>query len=126
MQQRELLNRPLRIFPIPVRVDVRAEFALGGEAPIVKQSFSHVTSHLENENTYWTSVSVPYISYFAFDEIPAAFAGEDHSTALLEPAARLTSYLTGQQVRHELWIPEDERRTILDDFKRRRSPRKNR
>jgi cellulose biosynthesis protein BcsQ len=126
MQQRELLNRPLRIFPIPVHVDERAEFELGQHVlESAKRSFSHVMSHLRDEDTYWSCVSVPYMPYFAFDELPAAFAGEDHSRALLMPAARLTAYLTGQNLRHELGIPEDERRAILEVFKQRRSPRRN-
>ncbi len=125
MQQRELLNRPLRIFPVPARVEmVEVEFRLKA-VQSAKRLFSHLTPHLQDEDTYWSEVSVPYLPYFAFDEVPAAFVEDYHSKQLLVPAARLTAYLTGENVSHDLGIPEDERGSILETFRARRSPRED-
>ena len=114
--QRQGSPNALRIFPVPTRVEV-AEYELRQHAfELAKKVFSDMTPHLRNESEYWSDVSVPYIPSFSFNEIPAAFAGGYEST-VLDPLARLTSYLTGGQVCRLVPVPEDQRISVLGRYR---------
>ena len=126
VQQREQLNRPLRVFPVPSRVEVMEVELRFRAIQSARKLFSGVTSHLKDESTYWGEVSVPYIPYFAFDEIPAPFFDKHASEQILKPARRLTAYLTGENLSNELGISDNERQFILDKFGKRQTARENR
>lgn len=109
----------LRIFPVPARVEqVELEYA-DRALESAKKLFSHLTPHIQDQSAYWSDVSVPYSSYFSFTEIPAAFAEGPASNELLEPAARLTSYLTDGKVRQHIPVLEDERTKVRERYENR-------
>lgn len=116
-QRQESAYYPLRIFPVPARVELVEIESRHRALESAKKLFSNLTQHISGESAYWNDVSVPYIPYFSFNEIPAAFAGDHASTELLEPAARLTSYLTDGKVRSHIPVPEDERISVLERYK---------
>lgn len=107
----------LRIFPVPARVETaELEFSHRG-LESVNKLFSHLTSHIPAGSDYLSNVSMPYTPYFSFNEMPGAFAETVASEALLQPAARLTSYLTDGKVHHHVPVPEDERTSIRELYK---------
>lgn len=115
-QGSSLLN-PLRIFPVPCRVE-RAELDSHHHAlESAKKLFGNLTQHIQDERAYWNDVSVPYIPHFAFDEIPAALTGDDASNELLEAATRLASYLTDGKMGRPAPSPDDEPANISTRYK---------
>lgn len=108
---------PLRIFPVPCRVE-RTELDSHHQAlESAKKLFGNLTQHIQDERAYWNDVSVPYSPRFASSEIPAALAGDDPSNELLEAAARLASYLTDGKVSRPAPSPHDEPANISERYK---------
>ena len=89
---------PLRIFPVPTRVEIvserdKREVALA----LAKQAFGSVINQLpeETRHAYWLSVQLPYFPFYAFEEIPAVFgdaAGDKLS--LSTPLRYLARYIS--------------------------------
>jgi cellulose biosynthesis protein BcsQ len=110
--QRRGSPTPLRIFPVPTRVE-SVELELHQRAfELAKKKFRDLTPHIQDESAYWRDVSVPYIPGLAFSEIPAAFAEGHASAKLLEPAERLISYLMDGKVCDYVPVPEDRRISV--------------
>ena len=92
----------LHVFPVPMRIensekekrDLRKVYALDKFAP-----FSEHLPDKERE-LYRGKVQFPYIPYYAYEEILAAFGDDPKDTnTLLESAERLTYFLTEGSVR---------------------------
>jgi MinD-like ATPase involved in chromosome partitioning or flagellar assembly/WD40 repeat protein len=81
LTQRKALEKDeadgFRIYPVPMRVEmqsekVKREIALA----LAAEKFGPFLDHLdENQRrAYWGNIQIPYIPFYAFEEIPAAFA----------------------------------------------------
>jgi hypothetical protein len=96
--QRQASPSPLRIFPLPTRFELAETERYQRSFEFAKEVFSKLTQHIGNHSKYWSDVAVPYIPAFAFTETVAASVGRHASDGLLDPLARLTSYLTDGKV----------------------------
>jgi MinD-like ATPase involved in chromosome partitioning or flagellar assembly len=92
------------IFPVPTRIEEGERDKLAAAMAYARQTFApfllHVQSYRgaidsEEQAKYWREVETPYVSFYAFEEMPAAFRDESGGhRGLLAPAERLVSRLT--------------------------------
>jgi len=95
--------RPVRIFPVPMRVDDAEKERANAGRTLAMQRFAELPTGLsETERVrYWRSVEVPYHPFYVYEEVLAMLAelpGQQSS-----PAAsyeRLAAYLTDGDVDH--------------------------
>jgi tetratricopeptide (TPR) repeat protein len=101
VEQRTRQNRPVRVFPVPMRVEVSAE----------KIKYEHVSSYALNQflateaeqavlagtppRSYWDSVAVPYIGFYVFEEVLAWFLDLNRTTGVLAATLRLAKHVVG-------------------------------
>jgi MinD-like ATPase involved in chromosome partitioning or flagellar assembly len=116
-QRLKLPHGPLRIFPVPMRVET-AEAELQIRAlDEARESFRHLTQHIQDQNAYWGTVSVPYIPYYSFNENLAAFVEDSTPYGLLGCSERLVTYLTDGRACQLDPIPEDQWLSVLKLYK---------
>jgi cellulose biosynthesis protein BcsQ/tetratricopeptide (TPR) repeat protein len=100
-EHRTKLSKPVKIFPVSMRVEVGAE----------KVKYEQVSNYalqrffptaVEQEvlagaatRTYWDHVAVPYIGFYAFEEQLAWFLDSNLTTGVLASTIRLAKYVTG-------------------------------
>jgi MinD-like ATPase involved in chromosome partitioning or flagellar assembly len=110
-------SRPLRVFPVPARVELVESDLREQALESAKRQFRLLTPHIQDVGMYYREVSVPYVPFFSFNEIPAPFAGPE-ATTILEPAVRLASYLTDGKVTHHDPIPDEERWAMMQKYRK--------
>jgi hypothetical protein len=122
-------QRPIRIFPVPTRVEIGSERAKREVAlTLAQQRFSSLTEGLSaaERGLYWQVVQLPYIAFYAFEEIPAIFgdtAGDQNS--LTKPSLQIAQYITGNprleivQLDPDYDKAESLRKSVLDWYLRR-------
>jgi hypothetical protein len=111
----------LRIFPVPTRVEYGESEKLSAAmrharevfAPLIAQVPTDLGGkHSRPQATYWNDVEIPYVSYYAFEEIPPAIRDEPGSSrGLTGSHERLLSWITGQTITFE--PPNEVRRREL-------------
>ncbi len=106
------VERPLRIFPVPMRVDSFEKRKLDLRKEFAKTKFSrfpaHLTSRRERE-MYLEDVQFQYIPFYAYEELLAVFGDKpEEAISLLKPAERLTAYVTEGRV-SQLGMPPNEK-----------------
>jgi cellulose biosynthesis protein BcsQ len=111
---------PLRILPVPMRLEDGEKNKLDAGLDYAYKRFSSFVQMSENEREfYFSRVSVPYKRFYAYEEVLAPFADRaQQPQALLPTAEGLTSYITDNEVTALRPIPEDERRRWLAEFER--------
>jgi len=103
--KRELLP----IFPIPTRVEYGEQEKLSAAMAYARRAFAPFLVHVQSDQraidpnqqaSYWRDVETPYISFYAFEEIPAAFKDETGSRrGLLAPNERISYWITEKIVK---------------------------
>jgi hypothetical protein len=69
--------------------------------------------------SYWGAVAIPYMRFYAYEEVLAPFGDRaKQAQALLPSAEKLTYYLTDGSVTAAAPIPDSERRRWLAEFER--------
>jgi MinD-like ATPase involved in chromosome partitioning or flagellar assembly len=114
-------DRPLRILPVPMRLEDGEKNKLEVGLDYAYKRFSPFlgTMSLNEREIYFGSVSVPYKRFYAYEEVLAPFADRARQTqALLPTAEKLTSYISDGAVTALRPIPEGERRRWLSEFER--------
>jgi WD40 repeat protein len=111
----------LRIFPVPMRVDPFEKDKLDLRRQLAKQMFASFPAHLqeaEREVSYRANTLVPYIPYYAYEEILATFGDPvpAASGSLLESVERITAFLIGPEFKAQP-VREGLRQRILAEFK---------
>jgi cellulose biosynthesis protein BcsQ len=107
--QREHLpiaGAPLRIFPVPTRVEAVERDMLESARQRVAATFGKFLRHLPvgDSSGYWNDVEVPYVPFYGYHEILCAFGDRPGSPlSILASTERICRYLTD---RHELLAPE--------------------
>jgi MinD-like ATPase involved in chromosome partitioning or flagellar assembly len=96
------------IYPVPTRIENGEQVKLKFASAYARRTFApfllHVQSDrskivLDEQATYWHEVETPYISFYAFEEVPAAFMEERGSLrGVLAPTERLAARLSDQRV----------------------------
>jgi len=108
------------IFPVPMRLEDAQTRKLERRRKYARdRKFARYPTYLykgERED-YWANVPIKYYSFYAYEEILAAFGEEQKDvTSLLASIERLTAYLTDGQVAEPLLVPQPDRDAILKEF----------
>jgi Tfp pilus assembly protein PilF len=116
---------PLRIFPVPCRIDAAEKVRLERGRRIAHELFQPFLDHLDERErgAYWGAVELPYQAFFAYEELLAVFA--DHSEQVLSLLAsyqRLTSYLTNGRITGLGPLDDELREEVMREFHGREAP----
>lgn len=118
---RERGGAGFRIFPVPMRIEMAEKEKLEIRRDYARRRFALYPDHLEDarREEYWGAVEMPYVPFYAYEEVLAAFGDRPGSTAsLLGAAERLTSYLTDGEVQRLAPVPEPVRQEVLAAYSR--------
>lgn len=85
------------VFPVAMRIENAEQEKLNLRWEYAKRKFALFPTHMSSEEArsrYWTEVAVPYVPYYAYEEVLAAFGDKQRRTnSLLASMERLTNYL---------------------------------
>lgn len=119
------------IFPVLSRTDRTEKDKLDVTRDCVKLKFAPFLQHLSEteRKEYWGKVEIPYIPWYAYEEVLVTFRDNPYQRdSLLSAIEQLVTYLTDKEI-HELVAPSDlQREKILSKFIRqfsRNAPEKN-
>jgi tetratricopeptide (TPR) repeat protein len=114
-------RRPIRILPVPMRVEDAEQAKLESGRDYARHEFASFLGEMSTEETnrYWGDVEIPYKPFFAYEEILASFADRPMvENSLLASFERLTGVLTEGVVAELRAIEERDRRRWLQEFER--------
>ena len=116
----------LPIFPVPTRVEYGEQDKLSAALKFARRMFAPFLLHVQSDRgaidlrqqaRYWQDVETPYVAYYAFEEVPAAFKDEPRSRrGLLAASERLSSWLTDREVSSLKFDRNENYRPILEAF----------
>jgi esterase/lipase superfamily enzyme/MinD-like ATPase involved in chromosome partitioning or flagellar assembly len=112
---------PLRIFPIPMRVEKAEKEKLDLAHDDAAAQFAPVLSHVDESNwkQYWGDVEVLYEPFYAYEEVLSTFRDTlGQPTSMLASMERITAWLTDAQVTHLVPADEAERQRGLAKYAR--------
>jgi len=91
------------IYPVPTRIENGEQVKLKSATEFSRRTFAPFLLHIQSDRSkvalneqevYWHEVETPYISFYAFEEVPAAFMEERGSLrGVLAPMERLVARL---------------------------------
>ncbi|MFY1574606.1 FxSxx-COOH system tetratricopeptide repeat protein [Verrucosispora sp. WMMD703] len=116
-------DRPVRILPVPMRVDNAEQLKLEAGRDQARRRFTPLLPRFtpEESDRYWGEVEIPYQPYYAYEEILATFGDRAHHEAsLLAAYERLTRAITEGDVEDLPPMDDRLRRTWLAKFERQR------
>jgi MinD-like ATPase involved in chromosome partitioning or flagellar assembly len=101
-------NEALIVYPVPTRIENAETDKLDSAIRYARSVFSPLLMHvqpsrrapnLDQQAFYWKDVETPYVPFYAYEEIPAAFKDEPGSRrGVLAPNERITYWITSQSV----------------------------
>jgi MinD-like ATPase involved in chromosome partitioning or flagellar assembly len=105
---RAQLGTSFPIFPVPSRLENGEQAKLKSATDFARRTFAPFLLHVQSDRSevvlneqaeYWHEVETPYISFYAFEEVPAAFMEERGSLrGVLAPMERLAARLSDKRV----------------------------
>lgn len=106
---------PKRIFPVMTRVDTSEMEKLNRRKDRARQAFDRIPPvAAEQLDAYWASVEVPYVPWYAYEEVLAVFFDRAlQKNSLLAAAEALTARLTSNAVTHFVAPSETERQRVI-------------
>lgn len=112
-------RQPIRILPVPMRVEDSEKEKLEVRKAYARRRFARFPKAASgfDADTYWADVEVRYVPFYAYEEILATFGdrpGERHS--ILSSAERLVSHLTDGNVRKAVRPSEGRRLEVLAGY----------
>jgi tetratricopeptide (TPR) repeat protein/cellulose biosynthesis protein BcsQ len=112
--QQQHRNQPMRIFPIPTRVELAEKRKADLRRALARDRLGRFPAHLvpAQRDQYWSDAEMLYIPFYAYEEVLASFGDEPGGTtaSVLTAAERITGYITGQLVQKSV-SPTAEQRT---------------
>ena len=112
---------PLRIYPIPMRVDKAEKEKLDLAHDDAADQFAPVLAHVDESKwqQYWGDVEVLYEPFYAYEEVLSTFRDTlGQPTSMLASMERITAWLTDTQVTHLVPADEVERQRGLAKYAR--------
>jgi uncharacterized protein (DUF2267 family) len=111
---------PVRILPVPMRVEDAEQVKLEAGRDHARQRFAaSLNLPPDRAERYWGDVEIPYKPYYAYEEILATFGDRARQeNSLLAAFERLTRQLTEGQVAEMVPLEERDRRRWLAEFER--------
>ena len=122
------LQNQLTIFPVLSRTDRTEKDKLDLARQMVKSQFSQLLQHLSptEQEAYWGNIEMPYIPWYAYEEVLATFRDNPYERAsLLSAIEQLVAYLTSQEITELVAPSPEERQRILSLFIRQSLPKNN-
>ncbi|GIF24307.1 MinD-like ATPase involved in chromosome partitioning or flagellar assembly/tetratricopeptide (TPR) repeat protein [Actinoplanes tereljensis] len=115
-------ENPVRILPVPMRVEAGEQFKLEAGRDHARHRFSgHLDLSPDDIDAYWGDVEIPYKPFFAYEEILAVFGERSRQEySLLSSFERLAGRLTNGEVTEIPALDERERRRRLAQFERQK------
>ena len=99
LQQRTMNgNQTLKIWPLPMRIELAEKDRLDRARALARTRFSSSFTHLEPDaaDVYWGATEVPYQPYYSYEEVLAVFRDRPRDThSLLSSMELIASRLTG-------------------------------
>jgi MinD-like ATPase involved in chromosome partitioning or flagellar assembly len=120
---RQRTERPVRLLPVPMRVEDAEQIKLEAGRDHARRSFAPFVPRMatEEHDRYWGDVEIPYKPYYAYEEILAPFGDRPRQEGtLLAAYERLTRVITAGAVPELRPIEERQRRRWLLSFERAR------
>lgn len=114
-------RRPIRILPVPMRVDLAEKKRADAGRLAARQRFTSLPGAMSasERDSYWATVEVPYQPYYAYEETLATFGDRPGSrTSMLAAYETLTGYLTEGEVTRLTPMEETLRERIAARFVR--------
>ncbi|MEY9925752.1 MinD-like ATPase involved in chromosome partitioning or flagellar assembly/tetratricopeptide (TPR) repeat protein [Catenulispora sp. GP43] len=118
------LDRPIRILPVPMRVDEAEKAKADAGRALVTSRFDGFPADMDDErrSQYWASVEIPYRPFYAYEETLAVFGDTPGlPTSLLAAYERLAAEITVGRVTGLPTIEETRRQRVLEGFTRRQT-----
>jgi len=118
------LDRPIRILPVPMRVDEAEKTKADAGRAVVASRFAGFPEGMDEERRtqYWASVEIPYRPFYAYEETLAVFGDTPGlPTSLLAAFERLTAEMTMGRVTGLPAMEETRRQRVLEGFTRRQT-----
>lgn len=119
-------NEALRIFPVPTRLEEAEKEKLDLAVKYARRVFAPFLMHvqpfqdkpdLDAQAIYWRQVETPYVPFYAYEEVPAAFRDEPGSRrGLLPPNERIAYWISDQKVSEMKAPSESDRKRVVDAF----------
>jgi Mrp family chromosome partitioning ATPase/tetratricopeptide (TPR) repeat protein len=106
------------VLPLPTRIEDGEKAKLERGRVFSRRSFEPYLDFLGDQpaDAYWNSVEVPYIPYYAYEEVLAVFGDVPHQNGpLLAPYVNLASRIAGTDCPATV-IPEADRGRVLRAF----------
>ncbi|MGI5454557.1 FxSxx-COOH system tetratricopeptide repeat protein [Streptomyces sp. CA-249302] len=116
-------GRPIRVLPVPMRIGEGEQEKLRAGRALARLKFDGLPEGLTGADlaAYWTSVEIPYRSFYAYEETLAVFGDESGFTgSLLAAYERLTSVITDGETGALPSVSDAVRSACLDAYARRR------
>lgn len=118
-------KRPIRILPLPSRIDEGEKQKADTGRRLARSRFSQLPTGFGPDRLaeYWGSVEIPYRAFYAYEEILATFGDPPGVAAsMLASFERFTGFLTDGAVTAYASVPEAERLRVLEAFTRKHEP----
>ena len=99
--EKQYPDRDIRIFPVPMRVEVGEQERVEASLAYAYRIFSGLPAGMSDaqRRAYWAEVEVPYRPFYAFEETLAVFGDKPGVPgSLLSSYERIASYITGGAV----------------------------
>ncbi|MDG4833529.1 FxSxx-COOH system tetratricopeptide repeat protein [Solwaraspora sp. WMMD1047] len=119
---RNLRRRPIRILPVPTRVEDGEQTKLERSRTHARRQFEEFVRALDrqDDDKYWGSVEIPYKPYYAYEEILSAFGDRPRQEgSLLAAYERLTSMIIDAPCELPATLAEPQRQRWLAEFEQR-------
>jgi cellulose biosynthesis protein BcsQ len=120
--------RSFRIYPMPMRVETAEKEQLDRARGFARAAFAGIVRGLPESmrERYWSDIEVPYVPYYAYQEILATIADEPNLTiSLLSSFERLKAHVQRVEiVTKPVFLPEGQRRQLKELYLRGARPRK--
>lgn len=111
---------PLRIFPVPMRVDGSESDRLALRQSFARDTFRDLVSQLppESRNQYWAEVEVPHVSFYSYEEVLSPFKDfAKDPRSMLAAFIRIAGYVTNGDIgRYPPDISVEDRVRILATY----------
>ncbi|CAN2040429.1 hypothetical protein GMMP15_1730004 [Candidatus Magnetomoraceae bacterium gMMP-15] len=109
------------IFPVLTRSDRTEKDKLDTTRNYVKKQFASFIQHIPEteQDNYWGDIEIPYIPWYAYEEILATFSDNPaQKDSLIAAIIRLITYLTNNEI--NIFIPPEKRKCdqVLSKFSR--------
>lgn len=116
----------LRVLPVPTRVDLSEKERLDLARTEARQRFGAFLEDWLDEDqpdAYWGTVEVPYVPFYALEEVLATFGDPpSHTNSILSAMEAVTGWLTRKQVTRLGPQDESRRQETLQRFLRKAPP----